>query len=84
MGKPQNRPIWMPLLAFFRDFLAFQYIFSFEPGITDHAVKVGYTWMLPGSLIGGGFVAVGSNLLLALAVGLICRWIGIRRMRRRT
>jgi hypothetical protein len=77
----RNAPIWLPLLSSLRDFLAFQYIFSFEPGITEHAVRVGYTWMLPGSLVGGGFVAVGSNLLLALVVGLVCRWFADRRTR---
>ena len=38
----QTAPIWLPLLFLLRDFLAFQYIFSFEPGITAHAVRVGY------------------------------------------
>lgn len=43
----RNAPFWLPLLSFVKGFLAFQYIFSFEPGITDHAVRLGYTWMLP-------------------------------------
>ena len=78
----RNAPIWLPILSFVRDFLAFQYIFSYEPGITEHAVRVGYAWMLPGSLIGGGFTAVGSNLLLALVVGFVCRWFAKRNARK--
>jgi hypothetical protein len=58
-------------LAFLRDFLAFQYIFSFEPGITEHAVRVGYMFMLPGSLLGGGFIAIGSNMAFAFCIGLV-------------
>jgi hypothetical protein len=75
----KNAPVWLPIFSLLKDFAAFQYIFSFEPGITEHAVRVGYMWMLPGSLVGGGFVAVSSNLLLALAIGLFCRWCFNRR-----
>jgi hypothetical protein len=74
----RTAPVWLPLLALVRDFLAFQYIFFHEPAITEHAVKVGCLFMLPGSLVGGGFVSVVANIVLALGVGLICRWLANR------
>jgi hypothetical protein len=75
----KTAPVWLPLLAFARDSLAFQYLFFHEPAITEHAVKVGYLFMLPGSLVGGGFVTVVANMVLALGAGLICRWMATRR-----
>ncbi len=69
----RNAPIWLPALVFVRDFLAWQYIFSFEPGITEQAVYRGKLFMLPGSLVTGGFVPMLLNLVLALAIGLLLR-----------
>jgi len=82
MGKYFNlktAPIWLPLSILARDFLAFQYILSYEPGITEHAVRVGYMFMLPGSLVGGGMTTVVANFIIALCVGLLLRTIAIRR-----
>lgn len=41
-----------------------EYIFSFEPGITDHAVRVGYRFMHP----------VRWSEVASLQSQLICRW----------
>lgn len=69
----RTAPVWLPLLAFARDFLAIQYIFFHEPGITDRDVKVGYMFMLPGSLVGVGFLStMAANIALVLGIGLIC------------
>ncbi len=75
----RNAPIWLPTLIFVRDFLAWQYIFSFEPGITEQAVYRSNLFMLPGSLVSGGFVPMGLNILLAIGVGLVIRWSERRR-----
>jgi hypothetical protein len=85
MGKNINlktAPIWLPLLFLARDFIAFQYIFSFEPGITQHAVTVGYTFMLPGSLIGGGMTTISANLAIGLCIGFLLRFVAQRRAKR--
>jgi hypothetical protein len=75
----RTAPVWLPLLAFARDFLGIQYIFFHEPGITQHDVKVGYMFMLPGSLVGVGFfTTIAANMVLALGIGLIC-WSYSRR-----
>jgi hypothetical protein len=69
-----NAPIWLPAIVLLRDFLAWQYIFSFEPGITEQAAYRGKLFMLPGSLVAGGFLPLGINLGIALAIGLLlCR-----------
>jgi hypothetical protein len=78
MFSRRNAPIWIPALIFIRDFLAWQYIFSFEPGITDRAVYVGKLFMLPGSLVRGAFVPMAINLGIALLVGLFIRWGSLR------
>ena len=70
----RNAPVWLPALIFLRDFLAWQYIFSFEPGITEEAVFRGKLFMLPGSLLSGGFAPMALNLALALGIGLVLRW----------
>ena len=70
----RNAPFWLPAIVFLRDFLAFQYIFSFEPGITQQAVRRGYLFMMPGSLIGGGFTTILTNLVVAVAIGLLLRF----------
>jgi len=70
----RNAPLWLPAIVFVRDFLAWQYIFSFEPGITEQAVYRGKLFMLPGSLVRGGFLPMGINLLIALVIGLFIRW----------
>lgn len=76
----RTAPVWLPLLAVARDFLALQYIFFHEPGITQQDVKVGYTFMLPGSLVGVGFFStMAANMSLALGIGLICWWYSRRR-----
>jgi hypothetical protein len=72
--SPRNAPLWLPALIFVRDFLAWQYIFSFEPGITEQAVYRGKLFMLPGSLVPGGFLPMAINLLIALVGGLFIRW----------
>ena len=69
-----NAPIWLPALVFVRDFLAWQYIFSFEPGITEQAVYRGKLFMLPGSLIAGGFAPLLVNLAIAAGIGFALRW----------
>ncbi|MHB8218102.1 MAG: hypothetical protein ACYDDS_18670 [Candidatus Sulfotelmatobacter sp.] len=71
----RNAPIWLPALTFVRDFIAWQYIFSFEPGITAQAVYRGKVFMLPGSLISGGLPPMAVNLAIALALGLLLRWL---------
>jgi hypothetical protein len=70
----RSAPIWLPALIFVRDFIAWQYIFSFEPGITAEAVYRGKLFMLPGSLISGGLAPMVVNLAIALVVGLLLRW----------
>lgn len=70
----RNAPIWLPAIVFVRDFLAWQYIFSFEPGITEQAVFRGKLFMLPGSLIVDGFLPMLVNLAVGASIGLILRW----------
>jgi hypothetical protein len=74
MFTRKNAPIWLPSLIFVRDFLAWQYIFSFEPGITENAVFRGKLFMFPGSLAAGSFGIILINLAIALAVGIVLRW----------
>ncbi len=69
----RNAPVWLPALIFLRDFLAWQYIFSFEPGITERAVYRGKLFMLPGSVIAGGFLPMAINLAVAFGIGLLLR-----------
>ncbi len=76
----RNAPIWLPALVFVRDFLAWEYIFSFEPGITEQAVYRGKLFMLPGSLVGGGFVPLLINLAIAVVVGFALRWSARNRL----
>jgi hypothetical protein len=70
----RNAPIWLPALIFVRDFLAWQYIFSFEPGITAEAVYRGRMMMLPGGLVPGGFTVIAVNLVIAFCIGLVLHW----------
>ena len=70
----RNAPVWLPALVFVRDFLAWQYIFSFEPGITEQAVYRGKLFMLPGSLVAGDFAPLLINLGLAVAIGFAVRF----------
>ena len=70
----KNAPIWLPSIIFVRDFLAWQYIFSFEPGITEKAVFRGKLFMLPGSLFAGSFGIILINVAIALAMGIVIRW----------
>jgi hypothetical protein len=74
----RNAPIWIPTLIFVRDFLAWQYIFSYEPGITERAVYIGKLFMLPGSLVPGGFIPMCINLSIGLLIGLFIRRVGSR------
>ena len=69
----KNAPIWLPAIIFARDFLAWQYIFSFEPGITEKAVFRGKLFMLPGSLFAGSIGIVLINVAIALAIGIVIR-----------
>lgn len=76
----RTAPVWLPLLAVARDYLAIQYIFFHEPGISQQDVKVGYLFMLPGSLVGIGFFStMAANMSLALGIGLIFWWYSRRR-----
>jgi hypothetical protein len=70
----RNAPLWLPAIDFVRDFLAWQYIFSFEPGITEQAVYRGKLFMLPGSLVRGGFEPMAINIVIAFVAGLFLRW----------
>jgi len=69
----RNAPFWLPALVFLRDFLAWQYIFSFEPAITEQAVYRGKLLMLPGSLLAGGFLPMAVYFAVALVIGLLLR-----------
>ena len=69
----RNAPIWLPALVLVRDILAWQYIFSFEPGITQEAVFRGKLFMLPGSLIAGGLVPLAINLAIGVGIGFLLR-----------
>ena len=70
----RNAPIWLPVIVFVRDVLAWQYIFSFEPGITEQAVFRGKLFMLPGSLVAGGFLPMLINIVVAVSIGFAVRW----------
>lgn len=44
----KSAPIWLPIVFLIRDFLAWQYVFSYEPGITEKAVRIHHFLLIPG------------------------------------
>ncbi len=69
----RNAPVWLPALVFLRDFLAWQYIFSFEPGITEQAIFRGKLFMLPGFPRCWQLLADADQSCSCLGVGLLLR-----------
>jgi hypothetical protein len=68
----KTAPIWLPVAFLIRDFLAWQYVFSYEPGITEKAVRIHHFLLVPGVFYGVNW-STPVNLLFGLLLGLAIR-----------
>lgn len=70
--RASTAPIWLPIAFVIRDFLAWQYVFSYEPGITERAVRIHHFLLVPGIFYGVGW-STPINVLFGLILGLAIR-----------
>jgi len=74
----KTAPIWLPVAFLFRDIGAWEYVFSYEPGITEKAVRIHHFLLIPGTFFTVGW-SLGLNLLFGLALGFGLREAALRR-----
>ena len=74
----KTAPIWLPVAFLFRDIAAWEYVFSYEPGITEKAVRIHHFLLIPGTFFTVGW-SLGLNLLFGLALGFGLREAALRR-----
>ena len=70
--RASTAPIWLPAAFLIRDFLAWQYVFSYEPGITEKAVRIHHFLLIPGVFYGVSW-STPVNVLFGLLLGLAIR-----------
>lgn len=70
--RTNTAPMWLPIVFLIRDFLAWQYVFSYEPGITEKAVRIHHFLLIPGVFYGVSWSAP-VNVLFGLLLGFAIR-----------
>ena len=74
----KTAPIWLPVAFLLRDFAAWEYVFSYEPGITEKAVRIHHFLLIPGTFFTVGW-SLGLNLIFGLAIGFGLREAALHR-----
>ena len=69
---PKYAPIWLPLAFLLRDVGAWIYVFSYEPGITDKAVRIHHFLLIPGVFFDVEW-STFFNLVFAVVLGFALR-----------
>lgn len=68
----KSAPIWLPIAFLLKDIAAWIYVFSYEPGITEKAVRIHHFLLIPGVFFGVE-LAIPLNLVFGVALGLALR-----------
>jgi hypothetical protein len=58
--------VWLPMLFVLRDIAAWVYVFSYEPGITEKAVRIHHFLLMPGV-----FYSVGLSTPINIGFGIV-------------
>jgi hypothetical protein len=70
--RASTAPIWLPIAFAIRDFVAWLYVFSYEPGITEKAVRIHHFLLIPGVFYGVEW-STPINVLFGLLLGFAIR-----------
>jgi hypothetical protein len=68
----KSAPVWLPIAFLLKDIAAWVYVFSYEPGITDKAVRIHHFLLIPGVFFGVE-LAIPLNLAFGVALGFALR-----------
>ena len=72
-SRLKGRPfIWLPIAFLVKDLAAWQYVFSYEPGITEKAVRIHHFLLIPGVFYAVGW-STPTNVAFGAALGLALR-----------
>src|SRR5208337_2479533 len=72
-SRLKGRPfIWLPIAFLLKDFAAWQYVFSYEPGITEKAVRIHHFLLIPGVFYSVEW-STPINIVFGAALGLAVR-----------
>lgn len=71
-------PIWLPIAFLLRDIAAWIYVFSYEPGITEKAVRMHHFLLIPGIFFGVEWSTV-FNIVFGIVLGFGIREAVVRR-----
>jgi hypothetical protein len=74
----KSAPIWLPVTFFLRDVAAWIYVFSYEPGITEKAVRIHHFLLIPGIFFGVEW-STAFNILFGIVLGFGIREAAARR-----
>jgi hypothetical protein len=74
----KSAPIWLPIAFFLRDVAAWIYVFSYEPGITENAVRIHHFLLIPGIFFGVEW-STAFNILFGIVLGFGIREAAARR-----
>jgi|SRR5580704_23353 hypothetical protein len=73
----KSAPIWLPIAFLLRDVAAWVYVFSYEPRITEKAVRVHHFLLMPGVLFGVEWSTV-FNIIFGIVLGFGVREAALR------
>ena len=73
----KSAPIWLPIAFLLRDIAAWIYVFSYEPGITEKAVRIHHFLLIPGVFFG-----VEWSTVINIAFGIVIRLLVLVRKER--
>jgi hypothetical protein len=68
----KSAPIWLPIAFLVRDIAAWIYVFSYEPGITEKAVRIHHFLLIPGVFFGVEW-STAINIAFGIALGFAIR-----------
>jgi hypothetical protein len=70
-------PIWLPIAFLLRDIAAWVYVFSYEPGITEKAVRIHHFLLIPGVFFSVEWSTV-INIAFGIGLGFALREAAVR------
>lgn len=73
----KSAPTWLPVAFLLRDIAAWIYVFSYEPGITEKAVRIHHFLLIPGVFFSVEWSTV-INIAFGIALGFALREAGAR------
>ena len=73
----KSAPIWLPIAFLLRDIGAWIYVFWYEPGITEKAVRIHHFLLIPGVFFSVEWSTV-INIAFGIGLGLALREAAVR------